>query len=400
MSSTEFRPLRSHYPAFDGLRAVAAFMVFAVHYIYPVLPFKPLWWSFAGVDLFFVLSGFLITGILFDARHQSGFLKTFYKRRSLRIFPLFYAFWAAIFLLSPLLHPDLQRYNLSNLLYLGNFWASVSPDALDKMSLVPISVLGHHASICIGHFWSLCVEEHFYLLWPFIVWLFPSRKALLWISGSAVVAVLCLRIFLYLHNPVFVINTRLLYHSSYTRFDTMLIGSWFALWLRGASITHKSFKRLSLGLVSVPVVLLALTHLTIGRRWALNEVHPLLTTYGFTLLGLAAAGVLLYCIDEETPLFRILTWRQLAAFGRVSYGFYLFHMLPFDFFGDRRPFFEKYHATFLIPVIAFAATYACAKLSFRYLETPFLKLKDRARRTAPSVTPLELTVTHGMEEPA
>jgi hypothetical protein len=105
------------YPALDGMRAIAFLMVFAQHYY-----FAP--WGWMGVDLFFVLSGFLITGILFDTRHDSHRVRNFYIRRTLRIFPLYYGIMLALLALQPLAH---WNWDLVWPSYVGNYARSVSP---------------------------------------------------------------------------------------------------------------------------------------------------------------------------------------------------------------------------------------------------------------------------------
>jgi len=92
--------IKPFYPALDGLRAIAILMVFAVHYGPFIRDFSLFKWGWVGVDLFFVLSGFLITGILYDTLHEPHFFRSFYIRRTLRIFPLFYGFWVLLLILS------------------------------------------------------------------------------------------------------------------------------------------------------------------------------------------------------------------------------------------------------------------------------------------------------------
>src|ERR1700733_88484 len=114
---------RAFYPALDGMRALAFLMVFGQHYLH--LP-----WGWAGVDLFFVLSGFLITGILFDTRNDPHRVRNFYLRRTLRIFPLYYGVMLYILLLYPLFRWDIDWKWLAWPAYLGNYLRFLNPSVL------------------------------------------------------------------------------------------------------------------------------------------------------------------------------------------------------------------------------------------------------------------------------
>ena len=132
-----------------------------------------------GVDLFFVLSGFLITGILFDTRNDSQFFKRFFARRCLRIFPVFYLVVAILLALTPVLHYQWRAGHLLFLVYLGNFLAN------HDFSYYAVFSPNHKIFTAnIAHFWSLCVEEQFYLLWPIAVWAIRDRIKLIWTAGG------------------------------------------------------------------------------------------------------------------------------------------------------------------------------------------------------------------------
>ena len=120
--------IKPHYPALNGMRGLAIIMVFTVHYgRYAVDP-KWIWWLWTGVDLFFVLSGFLITGILYDSREEPRYFRNFYIRRALRIFPLYYGFFLLVYLLKPLLGLSFDHNFWSNLVYLEGPHALPSRD--------------------------------------------------------------------------------------------------------------------------------------------------------------------------------------------------------------------------------------------------------------------------------
>ena len=131
----------------------------------------------------------------------------------------------------------------------------------------------------------------------------------------------------------------------------------------------------SLWLLITPILTFVALQITLGSRWPLTHHNPLVATAGFTLDCIASTGILLLCLDPNTRTARTLSHAAPRALGRVSYAFYLFHYLPFQFFANQRPYLASHHALILIPAIALGLSYAAATLSYRYLEHPILRLK-------------------------
>ena len=222
---------RAFFPALDGLRAVAFMMVFLQHYLH--LP-----WGWSGVDLFFVLSGFLITGILFDTRNDTHRIRNFYIRRTLRIFPLYYGIMLALLLSTPLFHWQWSWGWMAWPAYMGNFarfvhsYPVISP--LQRLAdFQPAGNLGRfHFSLYLGHFWSLCVEEQFYLIWPWLVFAIRDRRKLMWVCASTLPACLAMRLMGQHLFPDWMLDGEILYRATPFRLDALLLGGLLALWLR------------------------------------------------------------------------------------------------------------------------------------------------------------------------
>src|SRR4051812_38390961 len=192
--------LKGHVPALDGLRGFAILLVLLLH-------FTPMgeastkigaigkWIASAGgigVDLFFVLSGFLITGILLDAKGTPHFFRNFYARRTLRIFPLYYGVLFVCFILVPLFHPfNAEEQQVAH--EQGWLWL-YGTNIRESMSGADWPF--HRGWISMDHFWSLAVEEHFYLVWPLAVFLL-NRRAMIATCFIAIAGALAWRLWLF-----------------------------------------------------------------------------------------------------------------------------------------------------------------------------------------------------------
>ena len=198
-ASAEAPKLPRYYFALDGLRAIAVLMVFCQHY--GAVKAWVFGWGWTGVDVFFVLSGFLITGILYDSRDKPRRYRDFYIRRTLRIFPLYYAVWLAILLLAPVAQWQWNwRWTLWPA-YVGNYARFLflhvpgDPYQFDRLTFGAAvqRYFGGPMHLWIGHFWSLCVEEQFYLVWPCVVYTVRKRETLIRICMGVIVCMPLLR---------------------------------------------------------------------------------------------------------------------------------------------------------------------------------------------------------------
>ena len=376
---------RAFFPALDGLRAVAFLMVFGQHYL-------ALAWGWTGVNVFFVLSGFLITGILYDTRDAPYRVRNFYLRRTLRIFPLYYGLFLALLLLWPFVHWQWSGWWLLWPLYLGNFLRFLSPLAQLPGSALQMAADGHlrcalfpHSEIYLGHLWSLCVEEQFYLVWPWVVFWVRDRRRLLAICAAAVLLGPCLRFALQAFAPPWMLAGELPYRSTPAQADALLLGGLLALLWRGparARLVTLARWAAGLGTVTLAGYFLFVLH---GWRLAPGHYPPWLFTGGLLFADGYAAAVMVCALQPGSLTYRLLHRRALRWLGRLTYGAYVFHDLLHGLYVHlvqhtvgRALAWPQQEA--LTAVIALAGTLLLASLSFRFVESPFLAMKDRWTR--------------------
>ncbi len=377
-------PKSAYYVALDGLRAIAVLMVFFQHYgAGHAFIFG---WGWTGVDIFFVLSGFLITGILYDSQGKVHRYRDFYARRTLRIFPLYYFIWAVILLSAPIAH---WRWNIRWALwpaYLGNYARFFflhqvgDPYRFDKLTFgAPISSwFGYPFHLYIGHFWSLCVEEQFYVIWPFVVYQVGKRETLIKVCLGVMVLSPIARAVLSMTLPPQLLRMELFYRSLPTRLDALLIGGLIALMLRGPEeATVRRLRRPVLLSAAVAFIALCLVSTKALGLPLEGSASNWIGVFGFTLIDVFAAALILECIHPGSLLESCLSWKPLRALGIISYGFYVYHDLLHDVYSDLAHRISAEHAYPLTLLIAFTATLLIATLSYRLLEKPLLKLKTR-----------------------
>jgi peptidoglycan/LPS O-acetylase OafA/YrhL len=363
---------------------MAVLMVFCQHYINEP---EALHWGWAGVDFFFVLSGFLITGILYDTRNTVHRFRNFYVRRTLRIFPLYYAIFFLALLSTPIFHWVWYRGwylwpvylgNYARFLFLGKFLND--QDLFDTLrSTLPVTP---RFALLIGHFWSLCVEEQFYLVWPFVVYFIKDRVRLRNLCLGVVLITPLLRLLCVFILPTDLLKADLLYRFTPLRIDALLLGAFVALCLRGP----ESNRIARLGrpvVVSVSLVfalIVAASFLFTHHAPSPDARVPWICTIGFTLIDFFAAGLILLSLNPRSFVYRLFTLSWLRRLGQMSYGFYIFHLLlrmayfhmALRIFGS-----NARHINLPVAIIAFFCTLLISYLSFRFFEAPFLRLKDR-----------------------
>ncbi len=382
---------RAFYPALDGIRAIAFLMVFCQHYL--MLP-----WGWSGVDLFFVLSGFLITGILFDTRNDRHRVRNFYVRRTLRIMPLYYGIMLAILALQPLVQWQWNWKWLVWPFYVGNFARYVHPyvdgDMLQRLADFQLrgQIGSQPVTLYLGHFWSLCVEEQFYFLWPWAVFWMRDRVRLMWACTAILPVCLILRLAAQSGLPSWMLDNQLLYHATPFRVDALLIGGLIALLLRGPAKAKTLLAARRLLPFILGVVFLWLILNPYARLWHRPYSYPPWNfTWGLSAIDTISAFLILAAIQPASLAYRLFSLRPLRWLGRISYGAYVLHDIPHPaylhiarrivaFLEKNREIAEhsmQRQATLLAAVIALVMTVLLSWLSFRYFESFFLNFKER-----------------------
>jgi len=298
-----------------------------------------------GVDLFFVLSGFLITQILLDTKQSERYFRNFYARRCLRIWPLYYSVLLFMFVIVPFLRPSEAH---------AVFEARSSPwwafPVFLQNFLVSIPAM---ATGPLGVTWSLAVEEQFYLFWPLVV-RFCTETQLRKIAIAVICLSPALRFYLSLHQ----VN---IYSNTFCRLDGLMAGALLALVIRSVSFSPAV---LLTGawitfLVTVPLALTVET--AFHAQWIV-----------FSLTALASVSfVYLALFSPQRWLQSVLTNRFIVYTGTISYGIYLLEKIPLD---AVRTFHLDKHQFLVLPITT-AVTYAMAAMSWNLLEKPILKLK-------------------------
>jgi peptidoglycan/LPS O-acetylase OafA/YrhL len=367
---------RGHILALDGLRGIAILLVVVCHFqsnlgifangrAWPLVALAHAGWM--GVDLFFVLSGFLITGILVDARGSDSYFSAFYARRALRILPVYYGFLFAIFVVLPLLHLGAgdnymlaRQHQVWYWLHTTNFMMAI--DELPGRGPYPSTL-----------FWSLAVEEQFYFVWPAVVAL-CSPRVLRKVCIAGVIGCIMLRI----AGGFAGVSGLALSVLPFTRGDTLFIGGLLAIEYRHGGLGRYKSEAKIAAIASV-VVLAGL----IGTYGQLDYNDPGTAMFGsIAIMALGASAVVIGISSTESRFARALKSGFLRFFGRYSYAMYvvhtavlagLNHYYPFRSVGTMAGFALPAQAAWALVYVGLSV--GVAMLSWNLVEKHFLRLK-------------------------
>ncbi|MBN1611280.1 MAG: acyltransferase [Polyangiaceae bacterium] len=383
-SPTQLRPSRSgqdHLPVLDGIRGIAILAVLLVHFgsseMEPALRTGS-WFERAydklastggcGVDLFFVLSGFLITRILLRARGKKNAWRNFYSRRVLRIFPLYYFALTLVFVLVPVVSQqaaDTTAELRSHQIWLWTYANNYTP--LLGMEL-------QQSWLNLNHFWSLAVEEQFYLVWPFLVFWLPARR-IFWVLGGLVLTAVATKLVLLDAG-----NRMAAYMMTPCRFDALAMGGALAYLSarRGGLLSFLPTARwLLVGAAGTLALIGAVSRSAPWLWWTTAVVH--------TAFPVLFTAVVALAIEAQPPILnRLLCFGFVRFFGKYSYGIYVWHGLMYSLFPIFLPvaWFEhvvghRLLGVFAFTVVASGASVVAALASWNLVENPFLGLKSR-----------------------
>jgi len=368
--TTEPREVLRHISSLDGIRGVAIFLVLLFHLLFANTETGNRWMNiisqargagWIGVDLFFALSGFLITGILYDSLQDPHFFKNFYGRRVLRIFPLYYGVILVVFLC---VHSYLSTQGKPLLLlaaYLQNTpWGLHLPQSGTVIFYT-------------GHLWSLAVEEQFYLVWPLVVFLVKDRKRLIWVAVAFFFAALLSRVLL-LHFDSPLDST---YKLTICRADSLLGGAWLALVTRGE--WRQRVLRFAPAAFYISVFCCLLIAWKTGNFN--KDTGRFINQYGYSILAVASTSLIAMALRPLSFTAQIMRASWLRFLGKYSYGIYVYHELIAGLAHSwlvpalHNHIHSKslFHLSFLVLVAS--ATILVSVLSFKIYERPFLQLK-------------------------
>lgn len=275
----------SHILSLDGLRGLAVLLVFIVHFGrggHHLLLLKP-WFYFAdfgwsGVDLFFVLSGFLITRILLTQKNEDKFLLNFYFRRMLRIFPLYFGIIFFVFIALPQINNIFTNTGNSKywlILYISNLLPSIQGEGFIYKSILELNL---------SHFWSLAVEEHFYMFWPIII-LFNTNKSINYTCLFIIASAPLLRLILWNFN----FHPDVIYTLTICRIDSLAFGSIVALHEKKL-INSKTYINASY-LAVLSLFMFMIIHINLYEN--LIFTSKLMSTAGYTIIAAGYSGLII-----------------------------------------------------------------------------------------------------------
>ena len=330
-------------------------------------------YGMSGVDLFFVLSGFLITGILLKAKGKPAYFRNFYAKRALRIWPLYFLMLAVAFGLGGVLD-RVARLPLSDLALLKNGNKIMYFFLLQNLRYYRIPIF-------LGATWSLAIEEQFYVVWPWIVLSF-NRKNLALVTVVVLGLSPCVRFWAIRHG----VNPESIHFLTWYRLDGLSVGALIAIWHQSDLFSLIYAKRIAFASIVIGTPILILSR--VYRAWPL-----MFSMYAIVCAGLLTLGI--WCNKTNSAWGGPLRLRWLRFVGKISYCLYLIH-LPVLYIVDAR--LAKYHLNYRwdIYLISFASSFivclTLATLSWYLFESQLLKLRDKLeyRPNSPIISPKDI----------
>ena len=337
-----------YYQGLDSFRGIGILWIMCAHFFpYPFFKF-----GWISLEVFFVLSGFLITKVILNSVERPHYFRNFYARRALRIFPIYYLFLTVFFLvLLVFTKKESYQYLRNNYLY---YFVYLQNFLFVFKGLEPENYL--------SHLWSLAMEEQFYFLWPVTVYLVRDLKKLKKILVVVIILAFLTRLFVWYRWG----NRFETYHcNTFARIDTIAFGC-----LLGCGFSYNQLsKPLRIMVIILCTAVFPAGILLFNNFWFTN---PLFATVGYTAISVLTIFFIEYFITEKTK-FRFLKTNWLINYiGQISYSMYLFHVPVYFMISFKSGLPSVYAAILSIIIVFFMAA-----VSYKYYETPFLKLKAR-----------------------
>lgn len=345
-----------HIKALDGIRALAIIMVMFFHY--NLLPLETLLpgagqlqrLGQSGVTLFFVLSGFLITRILIFTKNNPHYFKNFYIRRTLRIFPLYYLFLLIFYFILPSFdlakessfNQEFPFYTFLQNIFMSFHWDTYGPT----------------------HYWSLAVEEHFYLFWPLIVWLVPTEKL-----DMPIYILIALAFINKVFMNVYGYNG---FYFTLSRMDALCIGAFLSyklyMYKYEYVVNWKMYRWLGIPFLGIYAVL-----------WVFfsgdgNFLVQIFKDSGYYLIYYVLLLSVVSSNDNliQNGIRKAFSNKLLIYIGKISFGLYVYHQICYQIIGKLN--IESYSLSI---ILCLSLSIAIATLSFYCIENPILKYKDK-----------------------
>ena len=375
-------PKRRYLPSLEGVRGYGFLLVFCGHYFSSEDLARPgsvklkLLTALSSLGLFavpafFVLSGYLIGGILYHTRDRRGYFRVFYSRRIVRVFPVYYLTLLAIAAFYWMRHLPINFRLWAHLLYIQNLLPGYTKSLTGPVTMI--------------HFWSLAVEEQFYLLWPLVVWRFRDRRQLIGISTVLIVMCSAFR----LAAPAPFLSSAF----TLTRVDAILMG--VLLSLMSESLIYRQLMPFAKWATLCGVMTMALLAYFNGTAWSNTHVGK---EIWIPLANVTALAMIMAVLEEKSFLNKICSLKWICWLGSLSYSLYIFHFTFRHFFLDdlttqlsanmRWSF-----AVLAAGALAFCVTLLLSLLSYHLIEGPLMRLKRHLRYGAvnePHMFPAEI----------